>query len=122
MSKQNLLCGDKIQGLDFCEHCVLRKAKKVKFSQQKQTTTKPLEYVHLDLWGPSKIETCGGWKYFMSIIYDYSRRAWIFILKSKDEAVIKFKEWLLMVENSYDRKVKHLRADDGLEHFSESFN
>lgn len=33
----------------------------------------------------------------MSLIDDYSRRVWVYILKTKDEAVIRFKEWLQMI-------------------------
>lgn len=58
----------------------------------------------------------------MSLIDDYSRRVWVYILKTKDEAVIRFKEWLQMIENKSDRKVKHLRTNNGLEYFSEQFN
>ena len=31
LGKQNLLCGDKVEKLDFCEHCVYGKACRVKF-------------------------------------------------------------------------------------------
>ena len=31
LEKQNLLCGDKVEKLDFCEHCVYGKAYRVKF-------------------------------------------------------------------------------------------
>lgn len=69
------MCGDIIQGMEFCDHFVLGKAKKVKFSQGKHTTTKPLEYIHLDVWGTLKKETHEGEKYFMSIIDDYSKNS-----------------------------------------------
>lgn len=32
LSKQDLLSGDKIQGLDFCDYCILWKADNVKFT------------------------------------------------------------------------------------------
>ena len=31
LGKQNLLCGDKVEKLDFCEHCVYGKTCRVKF-------------------------------------------------------------------------------------------
>lgn len=121
LAKRNLLCGDKVQGLELCEYCVLGKSKRVKFNQARHTTKQPLEYIHSDLWGPSKTLTHGGGKYFMSIIDDYSRRVWVYILKTKDEAFTKFKDWMQTVENKSDRRVKHLRTDNGLEYLSESF-
>lgn len=46
LARQNLLCGDKIKDLEFCEQCVLGKAKRVKFAARTHNTQKPLDYVH----------------------------------------------------------------------------
>lgn len=51
----------------------------------------------------------------MSVIDDYSRKVWIFILRSKDEAFENFKAWITEVENQTGNKVKHLRTDNSLE-------
>lgn len=55
-SKQKLLCGDNIDKLDFCEQCVLSKSKKIKFNTIVHTTKRPFNYVHSDLWGPSRTQ------------------------------------------------------------------
>ncbi|KAK1558015.1 hypothetical protein QYE76_071990, partial [Lolium multiflorum] len=49
------------------------------------TTSRPLELLHLDLFGPSHYDTLGGSKYGLVIVDDYSRYSWVFLLKSKDE-------------------------------------
>ncbi|GJZ72093.1 retrotransposon protein, putative, ty1-copia subclass, partial [Tanacetum coccineum] len=69
----------------------------------------------LDLWGPSQVESLGGKSYFLSVVDDYSRRVWVYILKFKHEAFGKFKEWKQLVENQTGRTVKKLRTDNGLE-------
>ena len=61
-------------------------------------------------------------RYFSSIINDYSRRVWVYILKSKDEAFVRFKEWKTLIERQTRKKVKRIRTDNGLEYFSEQFN
>ena len=48
--------------------------------------------MHADLWGPAKVQTQGGNRYFMSIIDDYSRKVWICLLKQKKDAFVKFKQ------------------------------
>ena len=58
----------------------------------------------------------------MSLIDDYSRRIWIYILKEKSEAFAKFKEWCIEVELEKGCKVKCLRIDNGLEYLSKSFD
>jgi len=60
--------------LKLCEHCVLSKKVKVKFSTTIHRTKGILDYVHTDVWGPSKNVSLGGKQYFISFVDDYSRR------------------------------------------------
>jgi hypothetical protein len=46
------------------------------------TTFRPLELLHLDLFGPSGYESLGGSKFRLFIVDDYSRYTWVFLLKS----------------------------------------
>ncbi|GJT82269.1 retrovirus-related pol polyprotein from transposon TNT 1-94 [Tanacetum coccineum] len=62
----------------------------------------------LDLCGPSQVESLGGKMYFLSIVDDYSRRVWVYILRFKHEAFGKFKEWKQLVENQTGRSVETL--------------
>ena len=83
------------------------------------TTQKPLDYVHSDLWGPSRVQTHEGGHYFLSIIDDYSRRVQVYVLKLKSDAFNKFKEWHSVTTNQIERKLKYLKTDNGLEFLSE---
>jgi len=42
--------------------------------------------------GPTKVPSHNGARYFLSIIDDFFRKVWIYILKHKNEAFEKFKE------------------------------
>ncbi|TYK10877.1 Retrovirus-related Pol polyprotein from transposon TNT 1-94 [Cucumis melo var. makuwa] len=117
-----LLGGVKNVELPFCEHCIMEKSTRVKFGKGKHTTKGILDYVHSDLWGPTKEVSMGGSRYFISIIDDFSRKVWIYPLKQKDEAFGKFLEWKKQVENQTGRKVKYLRTDNGLEFVNNKFN
>lgn len=108
--------------MGFCEDCVLGKSHKQSFPTAKHTTKNILEYVHSDLWGsPSNSESLGGCKYFISFINDFSKKVWIFFLKTKDEAFLRFKEWKEMVESHTEKKIKCLRTDNGLEYCNYQF-
>ncbi|WVY98367.1 hypothetical protein V8G54_030518 [Vigna mungo] len=122
LEKQDLLLGDKLQKLDFCDHCVLGKSHRIPFGKGKHSTERPFEYVHADLWGPARTLTHGGGAYFLSIIDDFSRRVWIYVLKNKSETFQKFKEWHTQIENQLGCRLKCLRTDNGLEFVSEEFN
>ena len=58
-----------------------------------------LEYLHADLWGPSQMPTYGGNMYFLSIVDDFTRKVWMFLLKTKDQTLKRFKTWKTLVEN-----------------------
>ncbi|WVY92910.1 hypothetical protein V8G54_031998 [Vigna mungo] len=122
LEKQGLLLGDKLQKLDFCDHCVLGKSHRIPFGKGKHSTERPFEYVHADLWGPARTLTHGGGAYFLSIIDYFSRRVWIYVLKNKSETFQKFKEWHTQIENQLGCRMKCLRTDNGLEFVSEEFN
>nr|GEW40524.1 retrovirus-related Pol polyprotein from transposon TNT 1-94 [Tanacetum cinerariifolium] len=48
--------------LEFCEHCVFGKQKRVSFSLGIHRTRDALDYIHSDLWGPSPVTSRGGKK------------------------------------------------------------
>lgn len=76
LSKRGLLCGQKIDKLDFCENCLLGKHRRVKFStavhKTKGTTKGTVDYIYSDLWGLSKVLSLGGAWYLSVFIIDFS--------------------------------------------------
>ncbi|GJY21175.1 retrovirus-related pol polyprotein from transposon TNT 1-94 [Tanacetum coccineum] len=121
LEKQGLFGKKSLGKLDFYENYVLRKSYRVSFDVGRHTTQGVIDYVHSDLWGPSQVESLGGKRYFLSIVDDYSRRVWVYILRFKHEAFGKFKEWKQLVENQTGRTVKKLRTDNGLEFCNREF-
>ena len=81
-----------------------------------------LHYVHADFWGPSQVPTHGGNKYFLFIVDDFTRKVWVFLLKSKDQTLEKFKIWKNIVENQIYKKIKVLRTDNALEFYNKEFD
>ncbi|KAK1605593.1 hypothetical protein QYE76_029266 [Lolium multiflorum] len=79
------------------------------------TTSRPLELLHLDLFGPSHYDTLGGSKYGLVIVDDYSRYSWVFLLKSKDETHRKFIIFAKKAQRMYESEIKAIRTDNGTE-------
>ena len=77
--------------------------------------------VHLDICGTIPSTSLSGFVYDVSFIDDYSRKTWVYFLKSKDEVLGKFKEFKALVENLSERKIKTLRSDNGGEYTSKEF-
>ena len=122
LAMQGLLKGAKTCKLDFCEQCVLGKQKRVKFGTAIHNTEGILDYIHTDIWGPAKTTSLGGKHYFVTFVDDFSRRVWVYTLKSKDEVFETFLVWKKMVENQTGRKIKVLRFDNGTEYINDQFS
>nr|GEZ14009.1 retrovirus-related Pol polyprotein from transposon TNT 1-94 [Tanacetum cinerariifolium] len=81
-----------------------------------------LNYLHADCWGPSRVPSLDGAWYFLSMIDDFSRMTWVFMMKHKSEAFAKFKHWKILIENHTGRKIKRVRTDNDLEFCSREYN
>ncbi|CAA7390672.1 unnamed protein product [Spirodela intermedia] len=49
LSKRGLLCGQSISKVEFCEHCILGKHKRVSFQMATHKTKGTLDYIHSNL-------------------------------------------------------------------------
>ena len=58
----------------------------------------PLEIIHIDLLGKMQTPSLHNGYYFLTFIDDFTRKTWIYLLKTKDEAFEYFKEFKAMVE------------------------
>lgn len=116
LSKQGLLCGDKIDKLDFFENH-FQKAHRIKYDKRLHKSNNVLAYVHSDLRGLVEVQSLIDKRYFMT----YSRKVWLYILKAKYQALEKFKIWKVVVKTQSGIKVKALRIDNGFEFFNKKF-
>ena len=64
LGKKNLLGGDKLEPLGFCKQCAHGKTKRIKFENGIHQTKQIMDYIHLDLWGPSRTITHANGRYF----------------------------------------------------------
>ena len=81
-------------------------------------TKRPLELLHMDLMGPTKIESIGGKKYIFLPVDDFSRLTWVCFLHDKSEAFSMFTDlWPLVIADKGQifGGVSHIRSDHGAE-------
>nr|CAE03661.3 OSJNBa0042N22.2 [Oryza sativa Japonica Group]CAE76041.1 B1292H11.27 [Oryza sativa Japonica Group] len=77
------------------------------------TTTRPLELLHMDLFGPVAYISIGGNKYGFVIVDDFSRFTWVYFLHDKSEAQDVFKRFAKQAQNLCDLTIKRVRSDNG---------
>jgi transposase InsO family protein len=78
--------------------------------------------IHFDVCDLSGKITREGKRYFITFIDDLSKYAYIFLFRTKDEALDKFKIYKEEVEIFLDCKIKSLRSDKGGEYFNNDFH
>ncbi|MDD0534417.1 hypothetical protein PS000_23715, partial [Shigella sonnei] len=75
------------------------------------STSRPLQLLHMDLFGPSRTKSFGG-NYFAFVIVDnYSRFTWTLFLTHKSEAFHVFKNFLKKVQNEKETTIAAIRSD-----------
>nr|GEW06247.1 Pol polyprotein [Tanacetum cinerariifolium] len=80
--------------------------------------TEPLDMIHTDICDLKSLPTKGGNKYFITFIDDCTKDCYVYLLKSKDEAIDMFVLCKTKVENQLGRKIKVVRSDRGGESVS----
>lgn len=101
--------------LHTCHVCHLSKQKHLPFHSRQNMCNEPFELIHIDTWGPFSVETRDGYKYFLTIVDDYSRATWLFLMKLKSDVLFIFPNFIHMVETQYNTKIKSVRSDNAHE-------
>ncbi|GJY90673.1 putative RNA-directed DNA polymerase [Tanacetum coccineum] len=73
------------------------------------------DLVHLDLWGPYKVVSRDEYRYFLTIVDDYSRAVWVYLIKTKDEVCFYIESFVEMILTQFNKKIKVFRSDNGTE-------
>ena len=56
-----------------CDVCHFSKQKRLPFPISNHVSSTPFDFIHCDLWGPFATYTVEGYKYFLTIVDDFSR-------------------------------------------------
>jgi len=108
----------------LCEAC--QKGKQIKHSFKLKnvvSTSKPLELLHMDLFGSSRTMSLGGNYYALVVVVDdFSRYTWTLFLEIKSEAFSTFKKLAKRLQNSCCSNIIAIRSDHGGEFQNEKFS
>ena len=118
LAKKDILQGLKNAKLARCSHCMDGKQTKVSF--KKHLTSELLELVHSNVCGLLNVKSFSGALYFVTFIYYYAKKLWVYALQRKAQVLDKFKEFHALVERQSWKKLK-CRSDNGGE-YREPFN
>ncbi|WVZ17273.1 hypothetical protein V8G54_010255 [Vigna mungo] len=72
----------------------------------------PFMLIHSDVWGPSKISSLRGSRWFVTFIDYCTRMTWLWLMKSKGEVNLIIQKFHKMIETQYNAKVQVLSSDN----------
>ena len=69
----------------ICKGCALGKNTRKPFTSSDTRSKEILDLIHFDVCGPMSNKSFGGHLYYVTFIYDYYRKTWIYLLKINDK-------------------------------------
>jgi transposase InsO family protein len=105
----------------LCKGFALGKYTKTAFPSSDNRATSILDLIHSDVCGPMSSASLSGCLYYVIFIDDFSRKSWIFFMKTKGQVFNRFQEFKALVENQTGKKVRVPRTDNGGEYTSKEF-
>ena len=107
----------------LCEACQKGKQTKSSFKPLNViSTSRPLELLHMDLFGPSRTMSLGGNYYGLVIVDDYSRFTWTLFIATKDETYHTFKRFAKVIQNEKNYGISSIKSKNGGEFQNERFD
>ncbi|WVZ89201.1 hypothetical protein U9M48_035633 [Paspalum notatum var. saurae] len=79
------------------------------------STSRPLELLHMDLFGPTTYTSIGGNNYGFVIVDDFSRYTWVYFLEDKTEVAHVFSKFAKRAQNEFNTSIVKIRSDNGRE-------
>ena len=102
-----------VQSNNACPICPLAKQSCLPFGTSAISSTKPFEIIHCDIWGRYRHPSLFGAHYFLTIVDDYTRFTWIFLMRHKDETQSLLKRFFSYVFTQFEFCIKTFRSDNG---------
>lgn len=102
-----------------CFVCTLAKHHRLPFPTSTSMSKNLFDLVHIDIWGPYRVFTFNGFRYFLTFVDDCTRMTWTYLLRLKSDSFVILQSFIQMVHTQYSTSIKHIRSDNGSEFFNQ---
>lgn len=120
--KSYLFITDSIVDLPYCDICPQAKQTRLPFSNRVSRSNSLFDLVHTDNWGPYKVPTIIGARYFLTIIEDYSRFTWTYLMVNKGDTHTYLIRFFNMINSQFGKTIKLLRSENMKQFLSSTMN
>lgn len=99
----------------MCVISPLAKQRCLSFSSSETVFDCIFDFIHCDLWGPFSISSLNGSRFFLTIVDDFSRSTWVYLLQNKAQAQSYLQFFFQLVDTQFKSKIKKIRLDNRVE-------
>ncbi|CAM8942004.1 unnamed protein product [Rhodiola kirilowii] len=96
-----------------CDVCPQARQCRLPFPNSISVSSDLFDLLHADVWGPYRVPTLNGAKYFLTLVEDKSKCIWTFLMSNKAETTGHLINFYKMVQTQFGKNIKVLRSDNG---------
>jgi len=101
-----------------CSICPKAKQRRLPFPLSTIKSHSPFNLLQCDICGPHKNPTHFGKRFYLTIVDDYTRCTWLFLINHKSETQHLLESFITFAQNQFQTSIKTIRVDNGLEFIS----
>ncbi|XP_075086199.1 uncharacterized protein LOC142168922 [Nicotiana tabacum] len=101
--------------INKCSVCPCARQTRLSFPSSCIKTVTAFDLIHLDVWGPYNCATFDGNRYFLTVVDDFTRMTWFFLLKLKFDVCVVLTQLIVLIQTQFNKVVKVVRSDNGSE-------
>ncbi|KAL1194230.1 Retrovirus-related Pol polyprotein from transposon RE1 [Cardamine amara subsp. amara] len=105
----------RVKDFSVCSTCMKAKQSRVVFHSSENKRDDIFEMIHCDLWGPYRTASLCNSFYFLTIVDDYSRGVWVYLLRNKTQVGETIRNFMTLIKRQFNKEVKVVRSDNGTE-------
>ncbi|GAA0176288.1 transmembrane signal receptor [Lithospermum erythrorhizon] len=98
----------------ICQICPKAKHIRLVFHHSTSHVSAPFDLIHVDTWGPYK-DTNNGYKYFLTLVDDYTRVTWTHLKAAKSNAFPILTAFITYIKTHFHANVNSIRSDNAPE-------
>lgn len=120
----NILKHASLPVIDSHDACVVghkAKEQRLAFPVSSNVSSDIFELIHVDVWGPYNKKSISNTRLILTVVDDFSKATWTFMLKDKTRVVSFVVDFVHMVENQFGKRVKTIRSDNGTKFINDKF-
>lgn len=99
----------------FCTICPAIRQHRRNFPINSTNTSFAFELLYVDTWGPYSHKTHNGCNFFLTIMDDYTKVTWIYLIKNKNNYVSILDQFFNYIHTQFHTNVKYVPTDNAQE-------